>query len=444
MKLFGYEIRKASAMPAQEQRGLSLTDPGVISYFGLDPFGVSPSVTNSSVLSIPPAWAAIRYISEGVASLNRGVYRREADGDTYPDHGSAVAALFDGRPHPHYTTFDFFQALVSNACLGNGYARIYRGADMKPVALEIVPQEYVLPRFSDNGQLFYQISGTIDERSVNDLVPETDMIHIKGVTLTGVAGRRVTLTHAGSFATSLGAQQYSQTWFEKGASVGGLITFPNALSPEQRTVLRKKLEDNHAGSRNAGAFMVLDAGADFKAMQAGPKDAAVVDFSNLSTIQVSQIFKVPLHLLSQLDRSTFSNMEQQNQDFVVHCLQPWAVKISEEITTKCFTASEIRTRRKFFAFDLTPLQMGDMDSQSKFFASAIQNGWMTPNEVRGMKNLNKVDGGDQLFIQQNMAPMDRLNEILDGKNGQTQTTQSESEAETDTDNDEQEQPAANA
>jgi HK97 family phage portal protein len=179
--------------------------------------------------------------------------------------------------------------------------------------------------------------------------------------------------------------------------------------------------------------MVLDSGADFKAMQAGPDNAKVIDFANLSTVEVSQIFKVPLHLLSQLDRSTFSNMEQQNQDFVVHCLRPWAKKIEEEFNTKLFTTSEMRTRRRFFAFDLDAMMMGDMRSQAQFYASAIQNGFMTPNEVRAKRNMNRIEGGDQLFIQQNMAPMDMLGELLEKKHGQeTQSTQPESgEAEDD-------------
>lgn len=410
-----------------EQRSMSLSNPATAAYFGLPTLAPGISVTNDTVLSIPPAFAAVRYISEGIASLNRGVYRRDNDGDVFPDHGSPVAQLFDGRPHPYYTTFDFLQALVSNACLGNGYARIHRDAvTMRPTALEIIPQEFVTIEYDRLGQLYYHVCGTIDQKVINVYLPETEMIHIKGVTFTGISGKRMSLVHSGVFGTSLSAQKYSKTWFEKGASVGGLITFPLPLAPDQRRMVQDKIESAHAGAANAGSVMVLDAGADFKAITAGPQDAQVIDFANLSTVQVSQIFKIPLHLLSQLDRSTFSNMEQQNQDFVVHCLQPWGKKISEEITTKLFTTSEVKNRRRFFAFDLEPLQMGDMASQAAFFSSAIQNGWMTPNEVRAKKNLNKIKGGDDLFIQQNMARMEDLEEITKNKtNGQVQETQTE-------------------
>lgn len=426
MQVFGYEIGLFYARKAQapEQRSYSMTSPAATALFGMSPVTGGVTVSNESILGVPPAWSAIRYISEGIASLGRGVFKRDGDGDVFPDHNSPVAALFDGRPHPHYTTFDFLQSLVANACLGNGYARIhFDPVTARPYALEVIPQEMVAIEYSRNGVLFYRVSGVLDNQAINYLLPETEMIHIKGISMTGVNGKQLRLVHNAAFAAGMGAQNYTNAYFEKGAAVGGLITFPNPLTKEQREVLKSKLETQHQGSRNAGSIMVLDAGADFKAMQAGPKDAAVIDFSNLSTVQVSQIFKVPLHLLSQLDRSTFSNMEQQNQDFAVHCLQPWARKIEEEFTTKLFTAAEVRSRRRFFSFNLDPLMMGDMQAQATFFASAIQNGWMTPNEVRAKKNLNKIAGGDTLFIQQNMAPMDALEDILEAKYvKQTQTT----------------------
>lgn len=441
LQLGGYEIGffyARKARPAQEQRGLNLTNPAVAAYLGLSDYTPGGKVvSNDTVLTIPPAWSAIRYISEGIASLGRGVFIRQTDGDVFPDHGSPVSYLIDGRPHPHYSMFDFLQTLVSNACMGNGYARIHFDAQTaKPYALELIPPEFVQLVYSVGGQLFYHISGVMDNQAVNVYLPETEMVHIKGVSFTGLQGKRVSMIHQDTFSLGVNSAKYSQTYFEKGASVGGLITFPNVLTPDQRDRLRDKVSVQHLGGKNAGSIMVLDGGADFKPMQAGPENSKVIDFANLSTVEVSQIFKVPLHLLSQLDRSTFSNMEQQNQDFVIHCLRPWAKKIEEEFNSKLFTTSEARTRRRFFAFDLDAMMMGDMQAQAAFFSSAIQNGWMTPNEIRAKKNMNRIEGGDTLFIQQNMAPMELLGEILEAKangTGQTQTQTPDQGASTEDD-----------
>lgn len=441
MRIGSYDVGLFYARKVQEpvqQRGLDLTNPAIAASLGLITYTAGDTtVSNQTVLTIPPAWSAIRYISEGIASLGRGVFYRQPDGDVFPDHNSPVSYLVDGRPHPHYSMFDFLQTLVSNACLGNGYARIhFDPKTARPSALELIPQENVDVVYSASGQLFYHVSGVLDNKTVNVYLPETEMIHIKGVTFTGLRGQRVALVHGSTFGMATNAAKYSQTYFEKGASVGGLITFPNALSKDQRDTLKTRLTEQHLGGKNAGSIMVLDAGADFKPMQAGPENSKVIDFANLSTVEVSQIFKVPLHLLSQLDRSTFSNMEQQNQDFVVHCLRPWAKKIEEEFNAKLFTTSEARTRRRFYAFDLDAMMMGDMQAQAAFFSSAIQNGWMTPNEIRARKNMNRIEGGDQLFIQQNMAPMDKLEEILNAKTSvqKTQSAQPESgEAQDDDD-----------
>ena len=446
MEILGYEIGLFYARKAAkdvEQRSVSLLDPALSSLFGYDTGVSGMTVSNDSILGIPPAWSAIRYISEGIASLERGVFRRQTDGDIFPDHTHPVSYLLEGRPHPNYTAFDFFQALISNACLGNGFARIYfDSATARPYALELIPSHMVNIRYGQSGQMFYHISGSINDVPINVLLPETEMIHIKGVTINGITGRQIRLTHKSVFGTAQGAQEYAHTWFDKGAAVGGLLTFPGVLSKEQRVILKERVESKHAGSNNAGSIMVLDQGADFKSMQATPKDSAAIDFANLSTVQVSQIFKVPLHLLSQLDRSTFSNMEQQNQDFVVHCLGPWAKKVEEEVNTKLFSTTEVRRRSKFFSFDLSALTMGDMQAQAAFFASAIQNGWMTPNEVRAKKHLNKIEGGDKLFMQQNMAPMDILEDILEAKYESTQTQASTEAQGGDVSGDETTTPAA--
>lgn len=434
MQVFGYEIGFFYARRA-ETRSVSLSNPATASYFGFPTSSPAFAGTTDGILSIPPAWAAIRYISEGIAALGRGVYIRQSDGDVFPDHTSPVAQLFNGRPHPHYSTFDFLQALISNACLGDGYARIYRDLEtMQPTALEIIPQEFVSVVYGRTGQLFYHVCGTMDEQTVDIYLPETDMLHIKGVTMTGVSGKKVRVVHRDTFGTSLAAQQYSKAYFERGAAVGGVVSFPNPLTLEQRELAKGKLAEQHQGARNAGSIMILDAGAQFSDIQHNPKDAAVIDFRNLATVEVSQLFKVPLHLLSQLDRSTFSNMEQQNQDFTTHCLLPWARKVEEEVS-KLFTTREVQSRKRFFAFNLDAMMMGDMQAQAAFFSSAIQNGWMTPNEVRAKKNLNRIEGGDMLLIQTNMIPLDMLEDMVEAginkkdQNGTVQKAQGAESAE---------------
>ena len=416
------------SQPTDQQRGLAVSNPALAEYLGLTSPSYTAGVSERQVLGLPPAWSAIRYISESIASLDRGVFTRDADGDVTPDYDSPVARLFNGRPHPHYTTSDFLQALMTSACFGNGYARIWRDdVTNDPVRLELVPREMVRITYSTDGTLFYFVSGFLSGRHVSWMVPETDMIHIKGVTMTGIDGQRVNLIHKNSFSAGVGAQQYTDSWFNSGASVGGILSYQGVLKKEQRDKIVAKLKQRHLGALNAGSMMLLDGGAEFKPVTAGPKDSKVIDFSNLNTVETSQIFKVPLHLLSHLDNSSFSNMEQQNQDYIIHCLHPWTVKVAEEFTTKLMTTLQVRRRRKFFSLDLKKMQMGDMEAQAKFFSSMVQNAIWTPNEVRLAQGKNKHPDGDNLFIQQSMAPVNELVDILKAKtNGSEQPEQSTS------------------
>lgn len=382
------------------------------------------SVTDRSILGLSPVWSAIRYISEAIAALKSDVFVMK-DGNTLPAFGHPVFNLFSGRVHPLYTKFDFLQALMANACLGDGYARIHWDAEtMRPVMLEHLPRELVYPELSPSGQLFYRVQGVINTfgytsggQMVNLLLPDTDVIHIKGITFNGVTGERVVLRHKTNFSGGLAALEYTDAYFGNGAHTDKYATQPNSLTPDQYNRLRARMQRDNAGVKKAGEIMVLDNGMEIKNMQNNPEEAGLMDFRRLTVEEVSRIFKVPLHLLSQLERSTFSNMEQQSFDFVQHTLMPWVEKLEQEFTSKLFTAFEVRTRRYCFAFNLDSMQRADAEGRSKLYSSALQHGWMTPNEVRAKEGLNPIEGGDRLFVQLNMAPMDKIEEIHMAKTG---------------------------
>lgn len=371
-------------------------------------------MSDRTISGLSPVWSALRYISEGVAGLTCGIYRQQGT-DTLPNPDHPINSILR-RPHPHYTWFDFIQALVWNGCLGDGFARIYWDeATARPVALEHLPRHLVKVDYGRDGSLVYHVSGLLNGKPVNVVLSDREVIHIKGVTVTGVAGEKLTLTHREGFQAGIAAQEYTAAFFENGAHTNGAIIHPAELKLEQARLFRKKLQEQHAGSANAGKTLILDGGVKYERMSLGPQEAALVDFRRLSVEDTSRIFKMPLHMLSSLDRSTFSNIEQQEKDFFTHTLPPWTEKIAQEISYKLFTAREFASRRAFFQYDYTFAMQGDMDSMAKFFASAIQNGYMSLNEARQRLKLPMVEGGDRLFIQQNLMPVDMADEVLSSK-----------------------------
>jgi HK97 family phage portal protein len=402
-----FDIFRRKKSPAPEVRGEVCALDAISEIFGIGSGMMTGLRVNElSALSVSPIWAGIRFISEALASLPFSVYEKIEGGaqeaDAHPIH-----KFFLGRPHPQTTRFDFFSTIIANACLGNGYARIHRNAAMRPVAIEVLPTNLVTMEWDLNGTLFYRVTGVgMDGKSVSVYVADYDMIHIKGISFNGAHGMPVLMVHEQNIKSALASQEYTKSFFTNGAQVGGILKAVNSLKPTEVQTLTDRFDAKYAGTSKVGKTVVLDNGMDYVKIGLNPHEAALIDFRKLTVEDVSRILKIPLHLLSQLDRSTFTNIEQQSLDFVVHTLTPWVKKVEEEINTKLFYAAELG--RYFVRFNMDGLMRGDTDSRSKLYTSAIQNGWMTPNEVRRLENMNPIDGGDSLLIQLNMQKMETI------------------------------------
>lgn len=397
-----------------EQRGTSLANTeGIAKLLG---YSLAPSavpVTDNSVLGLSPAWAAIRYISETVAAMPIGVYSWDAKNEGYDsrtDH--PVNSVVSSRPHLHYSKFDFFQALIANACLGNGYARIHRDANFQPYALELIPPRMVTADYSDDGSMLYKISGERAGKAVEIVLYDFEMIHIKGVTFNGAQGERISLVHRDNISSSLAAQKYTDTFFRQGAHISGTISTDLELSEEQRENAREAFRDSYGGLDKVGTTAILDMGLKYTRVGLTPQEAALVDFRKLSAEECSRIFKVPMHMLSSLDRSAFSNIEQQSLEFRQYTLPTWTEKVEQECNYKLFSKIEFQKRRAFVMFDYTHLNMADTDSMSKLISAGVQNGVFTGNMFRKWYKQPKHPDGDRLYIQRNLVPVDRVDDTI--------------------------------
>lgn len=398
----------AALPPAEEQRsGMTLTQNEMIRLLSGQTFSGIPQ-SEEEVLKISPAFAAIGYISTSLASLPFSVYKRTESGQKMAEN-HPVFALFAGRPHPLYTKYQFFQTLVANALLGDGYARIHFGADMRPYALEILPASGVLPQMAADGSLYYQVSGLVNGRATSVALADWEVLHIKSLSWNGIRGVQLRAVHADTLGMASAAQQYSRNFFENGAHITGYLKVPGELpGTGSADKLRKEFMKAAGGIGNAGTVPVLDSNTDFVKVGLNPGEAAVMDFRKLTVQDCARIWRVPMHLLGDLDRSSFSNIEQQNADFLTYTLMPLISQIEDELDTKLFTAQEIRARRYRTAFDMSAFQRADTKSQAEFYATMAQNGIMSRNEIRAKFNLNPMDGGDTLTIQLNMADLTQI------------------------------------
>lgn len=370
------------------------------------------SVNNDTALTLPPFFGAVRYISEGIAMLDRKVKKRKDSSFVLADN-HPISHLINERPHPDYTWFDFLSALITNACLGNGYARIWWDYEtMRPKHLEHIPQGMVWPEYDQNGVLWYRVAGELHGRMVSWVLPRTDVIHIKGFTTNAIVGRPTALVHRPTLGAGIAAQQYTESIFGKGARPSIAIKTKDELLANEVQQIEDGIMNRHGGSENAGRPLVLDNGMDVVYLQWSPVDVALVDFRRLNVEDVSMITLVPVDMLVSSGKTgTYGASVQKAQNFLTHCLGPWIEKFQEEFNSKTFLASERRGGRVFFEFDTSMYLSMDKKSEAEVLRELVAGSIITPNEARERLGMAAAEGGDVLFGSINQLPIKDVAQI---------------------------------
>jgi HK97 family phage portal protein len=415
-----------------------------------DPSGIV--VNDDTILSSTPFFCAMRYVSEGIAMLDRKVRRLEGE-RFYDDQTHPISFLMRRRPNPWMTWFDLLCAWICNAMLGNGYLLIiWDSITARPSSIEHIPSRFVWPEFDANGFLWYRISGEINGRQVTTMVPHTDILHLKGLSLDGLSGRKTSIVHKSAHGISLASDIYSESVFDKGAFPSIAVKTTDTLDSTEIANVEQNLMDRMGGAKKAGRPLVLDNGQDVQYLQWSPIDVALEQVKHMSAEQVSQMTKVPRDLLALDTHGTYGAAVQRSKDFFVHCLQPWVEKIQEELNTKLFSEPEITLGTVCFEFDSSLYLSVSPKEQTEMFEVAIRSSQMTPNEARQAQGRDAMPGGDTLYGDINTLPLEQLVEVAfakylssvgEGAKSQSDqnTAKSNQKSQKATDNEQQTQPA---
>lgn len=373
----------------KEERGAI---PGLGSFDG-------SNVTEETAIKFSAVYACVRVIAESIASLPIHVYKKKADGDRVMAGDHPVNLLVSKKPNKLYTPYSFFNTMAINAVLrGNSYAIIKRAGSMRPESLVIVQD---LTPVIVEGDLFYK-------DQTNDKVHKaSDVLHFRGYTNDGINGVSPIQTHADTIGLGLNAVKFGKSFFENGASVSGVLEHPGSLSKEAAARLKKSWNNNHQGSGKVGGTGILEEGMKYKAITIPPDQAQYIATRKFSVEDICRIFRVPPHLVSHLENATYSNIEQQSIDFVVHTLTPWLVNFEQEMNTKLFRDNE--TANHYVKFTTAGLLRGDSKSRGEFYKSLWNMGAVSIDEIRRWEDLNKLnDGlGELHFVPLNTQPLEK-------------------------------------
>ena len=355
-------------------------------------------------LTLTAVWCAIRLLAESVSSLPISVYTKQANGDKLEDTKSPIYKLVKFKPNYYQNKITFFEFIMLSICTeGNSYVQIVRNNSGTPVQLICLDPSNVTVVVNNN-ELFYQIDG-------GAVLDSSDVLHFKTITDDGVTGLSPIDQCAKALNWGVSLEEFGSTFFSNGAKPSSILQTDRALSDTALQRLKSSFNNNYAKLKNSNSTIVLEEGLTFKPISISPEQAQFLSSRQFSIEEVARIFNVPPHMLKDLSKSSFNNIEMQSQEFVTYTLMPYLTRIEQEMNLKLFRTNELG--KTFVEFNVNGLLRGDVKSRTEAYKTAITNGYMSINEVRQKENMNSIEGGDKHFMQMNMTTIEKVGEDAD-------------------------------
>ena len=366
-------------------------------------FGTSSSgkaVNEKTALQTTAVYACVRILAETIASLPFHTYRYTINGkEKAIEH--PIYYLLHSEPNPEMTSFVFRETLMSHLLLwGNAYAQIIRDGRGRVLGLyPLLPNKVIVNR-NQHGELVYQY----EKEGQTYFLRSYEVLHIPGLGFDGIIGYSPIAMAKNAVGMAIATEEYGAKFFANGANPGGVLEHPGVVKDPAR--IRESWNAVYQGSSNAHRVAVLEEGMKFQSIGIPPEQAQFLETRKFQINEIARIFRIPPHMIGDLEKSSFSNIEQQSLEFVMYTLDPWVVRWEQAIQRALFTEKE--KRQYFVKFNVDGLLRGDYQSRMNGYAVGRQNGWLSANDIRELENLNRIPedlGGDLYLINGNMTKL---------------------------------------
>jgi HK97 family phage portal protein len=358
-------------------------------------------VNERTAMQTTAVYACVRILSETLASLPLHTYRHTERGkEKAIDHN--LYYLLHDEPNPEMTSFVFRETLMGHLLLwGNAYAQIIRDGSGKVVALyPLLPDKMKVDRTSA-GELYYEYQ--TDTGPV--ILRNYEVFHIPGLGFDGLVGYSPIAMAKNAIGMAIATEEYGAKFFANGANPGGVLEHPGVLKDPKR--VRDSWNAVYQGSGNAHRIAVLEEGMKFHSIGIPPEQAQFIATRKFQLNEIARIFRIPPHMIGDLDKSSFSNIEQQSREFVKYTLDPWVSRWEQAIHKSLLKPDE--KRQYFVKFNVDGLLRGDYESRMNGYAIGRQNGWLSANDIRELEDMNRIpedQGGDLYLINGNMTKLE--------------------------------------
>lgn len=387
-------LRRSRKEPVSEA-DLALLLSGEESYTGLE-------ITRESALGLSAVWACVRVISETLASLPLFFYERLEKGKSkvYDQYYN----LLHVSPNPEQSAFQFKeQAQVHLCTYGNAYAQKIEDRGGRIKELWPLDPERMIKIERVGGQLVYTYS---QSNGPDKKLTRKDVLHIPGLGYDGIKGYAPIELLKNEFGMALAAKRYGAEFYKNSGAPGGYIGMPNRLKDDKALKrLKNSWENKHAKWGEKHRVAILEDGAEWKSVTVPPEHAQFIQSMKFSTTDIARIYRVPPHLIADLERATFSNIEHQGIEFVVHTMRPWLVRWEQALLLQLLVPSE--RQRYFWEFSVDALLRGDIQARAQAYRTFREIGVMSANEIRSLENMNPISDGDVYYVPMNWVPTDQ-------------------------------------
>ena len=365
------------------------------------------AVNERSAMQITAVYSCVRILSEAVASLPLHLYK-------YTDTGTEKATehllyfLLHDEPNPEMTSFVFRETLMTHLLLwGNAYAQIIRNGKGEVLALyPLMPDRMNVDR-DEHGNIVYEYMVSQEDAPINKAstvkLSPSEVLHIPGLGFDGLIGYSPIAMAKNAIGLAIATEEYGSKFFANGATPSGILEFPGTVKEPERI---RESWNKGFGGENKHKVAILEEGVHYSPISISPNEAQFLETRKFQIDEIARIFRVPPHMVGDLERSTFSNIENMSLEFVKYTLAPWVTRWEQSLSRCVFNDDE--KRQLFFKFNVDGLLRGDYQSRMNGYAIARQNGWMSANDIRNLEQQDQIpdeEGGNLYLINGNMLPL---------------------------------------
>ena len=366
-------------------------------------------VNEHTAMQMTAVYSCVRILAEAVAGLPLHLYKYTASGGKEKALSHPLYFLLHDEPNPEMSSFVFRETLMTHLLLwGNAYAQIIRNGKGEVIALyPLMPNRMSVDRDS-SGALYYTYTRYSDETPTMNGMTVTlrpsEVLHIPGLGFDGLVGYSPIAMAKNAIGMAIACEEYGAKFFANGAAPGGVLEHPGTIKDPQK--VRDSWNAAYQGSSNSHRVAVLEEGMKYQPIGISPEQAQFLETRKFQINEIARIFRVPPHMVGDLEKSSFSNIEQQSLEFVKYTLDPWVIRWEQAISRSLLRPDE---KKLYFAkFNVDGLLRGDYVSRMNGYATARQNGWMSANDIRELENLDRIPpelGGDLYLINGNMTKL---------------------------------------